>query len=97
MVSKKAGAGLIGFDPEEEEKLEPTYKEQRQARIAKEKEVAAKKPRDRRHKVFMMTPEQADQLDSYCFHGKTTIQATILEALDMLYRSKGLPGMKEEK
>ena len=97
MASKKPGAGLIGFDVDEEAKPDPTYKEHRLARIAKEKEVAAKKPRDRRHKVFMMTPEQADQLDSYCFHGKTTIQATILEALDMLYRSKGLPGLKEEK
>ena len=97
MASKKPGAGLIGFDPEEQAQQEPTYKEQRQARIAKEKEAAAKTPQDRLHKVFMLTPAQADQLGSYCFHGKTTIQATVLEALDMLYRSKGLPGLKQEK
>jgi hypothetical protein len=97
MASKKPGTGLIGFDTEMQEQPERTYKDIRQERLTKEKEAAAKKPRDRRHKVFMMTPEQADQLDSYCFHGKTTIQATILEALDMLYRSKGLPGLKEEK
>jgi hypothetical protein len=93
MATKKPNA-LMGFGPvAKEEEEQASYKELRAARIAK----AAKSPTKRQHKVFMMTPEQAEQLDAYCFHGKTTIQATILEALDMLYRAKGLPPLKQDK
>lgn len=102
-TAKKPGATLVGFGPEAQEqealaKAEASklaHEAAKREREERHKQVK-KSTRNRVHKVFMMTPEQADQLDSYCFHGKTTIQATVLEAIDMLYRSKGLPPMKEE-
>lgn len=89
---KKPAASLVGFGPTVQEQ-EAKAKEQEQQQAKKSK---AKPARNRLHKVFMLTEEQADQLDSYCFHKKTTIQATVLEGLDLVFRSKGLPPLKEE-
>jgi DNA-binding TFAR19-related protein (PDSD5 family) len=93
MVTKTAQSTLKVFGPgAQEQQAEEKAQEQAQAK----KSLATKQPSKRLHKVFMLTPEQAEQLDDYCYHRKTTIQATVLEGLDLVYRSKGLAPLKEE-
>lgn len=64
---------------------------------AKAIEPAVKAAPDNRakfQKVFVLTAEQNDQLKSYCFHAKTTIQDVTIEGINMVLRSKGLPELK---
>lgn len=56
--------------------------------------VEVKPKRIKRQKVFILTPEQEEQLDAYCFHAKTTIQAVVIEGINSVLRAKGLPELK---
>ena len=44
-----------------------------------------------RQKVFRLTPAQDRKLKEYCAHSDTTIQDVVIEGLNMVLKSKGLP------
>jgi hypothetical protein len=59
-------------------------------------EQAAKAPqpkqdRDRFQKVFVLNAEQRKRLDSYCGEANITIQEIVIEGINLVFRSKGLP------
>jgi hypothetical protein len=44
-----------------------------------------------RQKVFRLTPAQDRKLKEYCAHSDTTIQDVVIEGINMVLKSKGLP------
>lgn len=50
--------------------------------------AADEKPRQ---KVFRLTPAQDRELKKYCAHSDTTIQDVVIEGINMVLKSKGLP------
>jgi hypothetical protein len=46
-------------------------------------------------KVFVLTPEQNRQLRAYCVDADTTIQAVVIEGINLVLKSKGLPELKQ--
>lgn len=44
-----------------------------------------------RQKVFRITLAQEVRLKEYCAHNHTTIQDAVLDGINMLFKSKGLP------
>lgn len=44
-----------------------------------------------RQKVFRLTPAQDRELKKYCAHSDTTIQDVVIEGINMVLKSKGLP------
>lgn len=63
--------------------------------VAKQDPAPAIEPRKpskaKFQKVFILNAEQNDQLESLCFHSKMTIQAVVIEGINLVLRSKGLP------
>lgn len=55
------------------------------------KAPTAKPPRDKFQKVFVLNAEQRRRLDGYCGEVGTTIQEVVLEGINLVFRSKGLP------
>lgn len=51
----------------------------------------AKPARDKFQKVFVLNAEQRRRLDGYCGDAGTTIQEVVLEGINLVFRSKGLP------
>lgn len=61
---------------------------------AQEEAAKAQQPkphRDKFQKVFVLNAEQRRRLDSYCGEANTTIQEVVLEGINLVFRSKGLP------
>lgn len=61
-----------------------------------EAEQAVKAPqpkphRDKFQKVFVLNAEQRRRLDGYCGDAGTTIQDVVIEGINLVLRSKGLP------
>lgn len=50
-----------------------------------------KSDRDRFQKVFVLNAEQRKRLDSYCGEANITIQEIVIEGINLVFRSKGLP------
>lgn len=50
--------------------------------------------RDKFQKVFVLNAEQRRRLDSYCGEANTTIQDVVIEGINLVLRSKGLPEMQ---
>lgn len=44
-----------------------------------------------RQKVFRLTPAQDRELKKYCGASDTTIQDLVVEGINMVFKSKGLP------
>lgn len=54
--------------------------------------VAPARPyRDKFQKVFVLNAEQRRRLDGYCGDAGTTIQDVVIEGINLVLRSKGLP------
>ena len=53
--------------------------------------VAAGPDEKPRQKVFRLTPAQDRKLKEYCAHSDTTIQDVVIEGINMVLKSKGLP------
>lgn len=44
-----------------------------------------------RQKVFRLTPAQDRKLKEYCAHSDTTIQDVVIQGINLVLKSKGLP------
>lgn len=42
-------------------------------------------------KVFRLTPAQAQKLREFCAHTNTTLQDVVVEGINLVLKSKGLP------
>jgi hypothetical protein len=63
-----------------------------QAALEQAAQAPQPKPqRDKFQKVFVLNAEQRRRLDSYCGEANTTIQEVVLEGINLVFRSKGLP------
>lgn len=51
----------------------------------------AKPQRDKYQKVFVLNAEQRRRLDSHCADEGKTIQEVVIEGINLVLRSKGLP------
>jgi hypothetical protein len=47
-----------------------------------------------RQKVFRLTPAQDRKLREFCAHQDTTIQDVVLEGINLVFKSRGLPPLK---
>lgn len=81
MQPKNKGS-LKAFAPQAEPQPQPIHEE------------SPEKPA-KRQKKFMVTPEQERQIKAYCYHAEVTMQEMIVEGLNMVLRSKGMPELKE--
>lgn len=79
----KTKGGIAGFSPAE----------QKRART-KLAPFADKAIRTKIQKVFVLTPEQNRQLKDYCNQTDSTAQSVIVEGINMILRSKGLPELR---
>lgn len=53
--------------------------------------AAVKPKRDKQQKVFVLEPDQRLRVDMYCAETRTTIQDLVLEGINLVFASKGLP------
>lgn len=64
------------------------------APLVKPTEQSAAAPDEKmRQKVFRLTPAQDRKLKEFCAHSDMSIQDVVLEGINMVLRSKGLPSI----